>query len=57
MLDHSFTLQAVMEVQKLIAEVGIKTDRLIKDVETHGGKIDLVEAGGTRRSAADDKCR
>jgi hypothetical protein len=42
MVDHSFTLQAVMEVQKLVAEVGVKTDRLIKDVEAHGGKIDSV---------------
>jgi hypothetical protein len=42
MLDHSFTLQVVMELQKLVAEVGAKTDRLIKDVEEHGDKIDAV---------------
>lgn len=42
MLDHSFTLQAVMELQKSVAELGAKTDRLISDVEGHGKKIDEV---------------
>jgi hypothetical protein len=42
MLDHSFTLQAIMELQKLVAEIGAKTDRLIKDVEVYGDKIDAV---------------
>jgi hypothetical protein len=42
MLDHSFTLQAVMELQKSVAELGTKTDRLIKDVEGQGTKIDAV---------------
>ena len=42
MLDHSFTLQAIMELQKLVAEIGAKTDRLIKDVEGYGNKIDAV---------------
>jgi hypothetical protein len=42
MVDHSFTLQAVMELQKSVAELAIKTDRLIKDVEGQGTKIDAV---------------
>jgi hypothetical protein len=42
MLDHSFTLQAVMELQKSVVELATKTDRLIKDVEGQGTKIDDV---------------
>jgi hypothetical protein len=42
MLDHSFTLQAVMELQKSVVELATKTDRLIKDVEGQGTKIDGV---------------
>jgi hypothetical protein len=42
MVDHSFTLQAVMELQKSVAELATKTDRLIKDVEGQGTKIDAV---------------
>jgi hypothetical protein len=42
MLDHSFTLQAIMELQKSLAELSAKTDRLIKDVESHSSKIDGV---------------
>jgi predicted amino acid-binding ACT domain protein len=42
MLDHSFTLQAVMELQKSVSELATKTDRLIKDVEAQGAKIDVV---------------
>ena len=42
MLDHSFTLQAVMELQKSVAELATKTDRLIKDVEGQGAKMDAV---------------
>ena len=42
MLDHSFTLQAVMELQKSVAELATKTDRLIKDVDGQGTKIDGI---------------
>jgi len=42
MLDRSFTLQVVMELQKLVAEIGAKTDRLITDVAGQGEKIDAV---------------
>jgi hypothetical protein len=42
MLDHSFTLQAIMELQKSVAELATKTDRLIRDVDGHGNKIDGV---------------
>lgn len=42
MLDHSFTLQAVMELQKSVAGLVTKTDRLIKDVEDQDLKIDNV---------------
>jgi|HubBroStandDraft_1064217.scaffolds.fasta_scaffold547160_2 hypothetical protein len=42
MLDHSFTLQALMELQKSVAGLMTKTDRLILDVDKHGDKIDAV---------------
>lgn len=42
MIDHSFTLQAIMEVQKSVSQMATKTDRLISDVESHGTKIDDV---------------
>jgi hypothetical protein len=42
MVDHSFTLQVVMELHKSVAELATKTDRLIKDVEGQGTKIDAV---------------
>ena len=42
MLDHSFTLQAIMELQRTLAELGAKTERLIKDVESQNGKLDAV---------------
>jgi hypothetical protein len=42
MLDHSFTLQAIMELQKSVVELATKTDRLIKDVEGQGTKIDGI---------------
>jgi hypothetical protein len=42
LLDHSFTLQAVMELQKAVSELSTKTDRLITDVAAHGSKIDAV---------------
>lgn len=42
MVDHSFTLQAIMEVQRSVAELTAKTDRLIADVDSHGTKIDTI---------------
>jgi hypothetical protein len=42
MLDHSFTLQAIMELQKSVAELAIKTERLIADVERQGLKIEGI---------------
>lgn len=42
MLDYSFTLQAIMEVQKSVAQLTTKTDRLISDVDAHGSKIDTI---------------
>jgi hypothetical protein len=42
MLGHSFTLQAITELQKSITDVGSKTDRLIRDVDGHGSKIDAI---------------
>jgi hypothetical protein len=42
MLDHSFTLQAVMELQKSVAQLVTKTDRLISDVSDQGTKIDGI---------------
>lgn len=42
MIDHSFTLQAIMELQKSVSQLATKTDRLISDVESHGAKIDDV---------------
>jgi hypothetical protein len=42
MLDHSFTLQAIMELQKSVSELATKTERLIKDVEGQGSKVEDV---------------
>jgi hypothetical protein len=42
MLDHSFTLQTIMDVQKAIGELTAKTDRLISDVASHGTKVDGI---------------
>lgn len=39
MLDHSFTLQAVMELQKSVGELTVKVDRLIQDVGGHGTEL------------------
>lgn len=44
MIDHSFTLQAVMELQKSVAELAAKTDRLIKDVGEQGTKISGIQS-------------
>lgn len=42
MLDHSFTLQAVMDLKSRFGAVEAKTDRLIGDVASQSGKIDEV---------------
>jgi hypothetical protein len=42
MLDHSFTLQAVLDLAKSVAQLGAKTDRLIQDVESQGKKLDGI---------------
>ena len=44
MIDHSFTLQAIMELQKSLAQLATKVDRLVEDVKTHGQKIDDVQS-------------
>lgn len=40
--DHSFVLQAIMELHKSVGELSAKTDRLIRDVETQGKDIDRI---------------
>jgi hypothetical protein len=40
MLDHSFTLQAVMELQKSVAQLAIKNEHVTKSTDGHGTKID-----------------
>jgi hypothetical protein len=42
MLDHSFTLQAIMDLKGSVASFGTKVDRLIEDVGKQGDKIDTV---------------
>src|SRR5216684_900687 len=42
MLDHSFTLQAIMDLKGTVASYGTKIDRLIDDVGKHGEKLDIV---------------
>jgi hypothetical protein len=42
MLDHSFTLQAVMDLKARFGAIEAKTDRLIVDVASQSGKIDEV---------------
>lgn len=37
---HDFTLQAVVEMQRSIGELGAKVDRLVADVDSQGLKID-----------------
>ena len=39
---HDFTLQAVMELQKSVGELGVKIDRLMSDQKSHGDKLDKV---------------
>jgi hypothetical protein len=42
MLDHSFTLQAVMEMQKTLGELGVKIDRAIDDIKSQVAKVDEI---------------
>src|SRR5437588_11890171 len=42
MLDHSFTLQAVMDLKGTVSSLGTKVDRLIDDVGKQGYKIDTI---------------
>jgi hypothetical protein len=42
MIDHSFTLQAVMELQKSVVQLSTKTERLIQDVDKQGDKLEVV---------------
>lgn len=41
--DHSFTLQAVMELQKTVAVLGEKIDRMSADTRAIESKVDGVE--------------
>jgi hypothetical protein len=43
MMDHSFTLQAIMDLKGAVDSVGTKIDRLIGDVSNRGDKIDAVQ--------------
>jgi hypothetical protein len=43
MTDHSFTLQAVMDLKGTVASLATKVDRLIEDVGKQGDKIDTVQ--------------
>jgi hypothetical protein len=40
MLDHSFTLQSILDLHRSVERIATKTDRLIDDVKGHGTKID-----------------
>lgn len=42
MLDHSFTLQAIMEIKGSMSELTAKTDRLISDVKEQADKVDAL---------------
>ena len=42
MLDHSFTLQAIMDLKGTVASLATKVDRLIDDTSKHGDKIDAI---------------
>lgn len=39
MLDHSFTLQAILDLKNSVAQLSTKTDRLIEDVREHKTEI------------------
>lgn len=40
--DVSFTLQAIMELQKSVGELTAKVDRLIADSRSQGDKLDRI---------------
>lgn len=42
MMDHSFTLQAIMDLKGTVSALATKADRLIADVAKQGDKIDTV---------------
>jgi hypothetical protein len=42
MLDHSFTLQAIMDLKGAVSSLTTKVDRLVDDVAKHGEKIDTI---------------
>src|ERR1700747_875201 len=43
MMDHSFTLQAIMDLKGTVSSLATKVDRLIEDVGKQGPKIDAVQ--------------
>ncbi|HTT80936.1 MAG TPA: hypothetical protein VMF86_14770 [Stellaceae bacterium] len=43
MMDHSFTLQAIMDLKGAVSALATKVDRLISDVSRQGEKIDAVQ--------------
>jgi phage-related minor tail protein len=42
MMDHSFTLQAIMDLKGAVSSLVAKVDRLIQDVGKQDSKIDTV---------------
>ncbi len=42
MMEQSFTVKAMMNLQKSISEVSTKAERLIKDVKSQGSKLDVL---------------
>ena len=40
--EDRFTLQLLVELQRAVADISAKTDRLIKDVESQSNKLDAV---------------
>jgi len=42
MMDHSFTLQAIMELTRSVATLAAKVDRVVEDVGKLSEKIDTV---------------
>lgn len=47
MLDHSFGLQAIMEMQKSLGQLNANVERLISDSKSHGDKIDAMRHQAT----------
>lgn len=42
MMDHSFTLQAIMDLKGTVSSLGTKVDRLIDDVAKQSDKLDTI---------------